>query len=200
MRARFLVVLGAASVMAGCQFSFGDEESAVKPVWDLRESHTMDDVGWPKDLDSDAYKADPPPGTLTILLPEGVTIDGPFDVSAGRPFSDMGGREIEDLVINYDREPLARTVERASDLVQAWGLDGTRLGEWAARNADGRDNSPGGPTGRTPTRRLGADGPTIALGTRALSDGRAYLTVNVFWSEPGAGGRTFTDGPSGRPG
>ncbi len=50
--------------MAGCQFSIGDEETAVEPVWDLRESHTLSDVGWPEDQDLSAYKvALPRPGS-----------------------------------------------------------------------------------------------------------------------------------------
>ena len=77
--------------------------------------------------------------------------------------------------------PWPKPPQRARELVQRWGLDGTRLEEWAARNADGRDNSSGGPRPYTPSHPLGGESPTIDLAARALSDGHAYLTVNVFW-------------------
>lgn len=81
--------------------------------------------------------------------------------------------------MNFDREPVAQAAQRASDLVQRWGLDGTRLEEWAARNAVRRDNT--GSQEYTRSRRLGAEGPTIDIKARALTDGRAYLNVSVVW-------------------
>lgn len=182
---------------ASCVLNAGGGDQ-VKPVWDLRNSRTMDDVGWPDGLDSDVYKADSPPGELRILLSEDLTIDGPFDVTASRSLENPASRQIEDLIVNYDREPLARAVERADELVARWGLDGARLAEWAERNAGGRDHGPGGPTGQTATLRLGTDGPTISMRGRALGDGQAYLTVYVAWSDPGQdAGRPGTGGGAG---
>ncbi len=130
-----------ATLAPGCLTGFGDGESAVPAVWDLRTSHRIEEVGWPEDLDTSKYFVDPEPGELTILLPEGVTIEGPFDVVANRPPGDTTGDLLENLVVNFDREPMADAAQRARELVQRWGLDGARLAEWAARNADGRDNT-----------------------------------------------------------
>ncbi len=175
-------VAAAVVLVPGCLIDIGDGENAVPAVWDLRTSHRIEDVGWPEDLDSSKYFVDPEPGELTILLPEGVTIEGPFDVVANRPPGDTTGDLLENLVVNFDREPMALAAQRARDLVQRWGLDGTRLAEWAARNADGVDNGPGGARAYTPSHPLGDEGPTIALIARALDGGAAYLTVDVFWN------------------
>ena len=175
------LALGASTLLAGCQIGFGDGENAVPPVWDLRTSHRIEAMNWPEDLDSDSYFVDPEPGELTILLPEGVTIEGPFDVVANRPPGDTTGDLLENLVVNFDREPVAQAAERAADLAQRWSLDATRLEEWAARNADGRDNSAGGAHVFVPTRQLGNGGPTLELQAWALSDGRAYLSVGAVW-------------------
>ena len=136
-------------------------------------------MNWPEDIDSDSYFVDPEPGELTILLPEGVTIEGPFDAVAGRPPGDTSGQVLQTIVVNFDREPMAQAAHRARELVQRWGLDGTRLEEWAARNAVRRDNT--GSLEYTPSHRLGTDGPSIAIQARALTGGRAYLSVIVFW-------------------
>lgn len=74
------LALAASTLLTGCQIGFGDGENAVPAVWDLRTSHRIEDVDWPEDLHSDSFQVDPEPGDLTILLPEGVTIEGPFDV------------------------------------------------------------------------------------------------------------------------
>ena len=175
------LALAASTLLAGCQIGSGDGENAVPAVWDLRNSHRIEDVGWPEDLDSSKYFVDPEPGELEILLPEGVTIEGPFDVVANRPPGDTTGDLLENLVVNFDREPVAQAAQRASELAQRWGLDGARLADWVARNADGRDNSAGGAHVFVPSRELGDGGPTIELQAWAMSDGRAYLSVGVVW-------------------
>ncbi len=96
---------------------------------------------------------------------------------------------MDNIVVNYPREPLSDAARRAATLAQRWGLDGSRLAEWAARNANGQDLSPGGTQAHTPPRRLEEGGPTLDINARALPDGRAYLSVTVSWydesEEPG---------------
>ena len=171
---------------AGCTVSFeeaDEKEAPVKPVWDLRHSHHIEDVGWPEGHEGSTYKVDPPPGELTILLPQEVTIEGPFDVIANRPLLLEGEVDhglLEYLVINYDREPVPDAARRAANLTRRWDIDGSELAAWAARNADGRDDSPGGSMASTSERPLTEDGPLLSIDARALTDGRAYLSVTVL--------------------
>ncbi|MBW3651602.1 MAG: hypothetical protein KY458_13640 [Actinobacteria bacterium] len=188
MRRHLGVALMLAALLAACTITVDDaeqsEEAPVKPVWDLRNSHRIEDVGWPAGHEGSTYKVDPPPGELTILLPKEVTIEGPFDVIANRPLLLEGEVDhglLEYLVINYDREPVPDAARRAADLTRRWNLDGSELAAWAARNADGRDNSPGGSMASTSEHPLTEDGPFLSIDARALTDGRAYLSVTVFW-------------------
>ncbi|HEV2069930.1 MAG TPA: hypothetical protein VGR26_09065 [Acidimicrobiales bacterium] len=188
MRRHLGVALLLAVLLAACAITFDDaeqsEEAPVKPVWDLRNSHRIEDVGWPAGHEGSTYKVDPPPGELTILLPKEVTIQGPFDIIANRPLLLEGEVDhglLEYLVINYDREPVSDAARRAADLTRRWNLDGSELAAWAARNADGRDNSPGGSMASTSEQPLTEDGPFLSIDARALTDGRAYLSVTVFW-------------------
>ncbi|MBW3651600.1 MAG: hypothetical protein KY458_13630 [Actinobacteria bacterium] len=191
MRWHLGVVLLLGALVAGCTVTFEEGEQAdqrkerpVKPVWDLRDSHRIEDVGWPAGHEGSTYKVDPPPGELTILLPKEVTIQGPFDVIANRPLLLAEGEDrsvLEYLVVNYDREPVRDAARRAAELARQWGLDASRLAEWAARNADGRDNSPGGSMATTGSQRPTEDGPSLSIDARALSSGESYLSVTVSW-------------------
>ena len=153
-------------------------------VWDLRTSHHIDDVGWPEGHDGSTFKVDPEPGELTILLPGRISIDGPFDVVANRPLKlaeDADRDVLESLVINYDEEPVSDAAARARDLVRRWGLDGTRLEEWALRNADGPDYAGSATMANTPSHPITDDGPTMDILARARDVDDAYLSITVYW-------------------
>lgn len=185
MRSRLLVLaLIAATLVPGCRITMGEEEPAVKAVWDLRTSHTVDDIGWPESHDGSTYKVDPPPGELTILLPEEISVEGPFDVIANRPFQrdERADRDqLEYLVINYDREPVADAARRAAELSRLWGIDGSRLAEWGIRNAGRVDLSAGGAMESTGSQPLTDAGPSMSIKARAVDEGQAYLSVTVSW-------------------
>ena len=187
MKSRLLpLALGliTATLTPGCHINMGEEETAVKPVWDLRTSHTVDDIGWPESHDGSTYKVDPSPGELTILLPEEISVEGPFDVIANRPFrrdeqADRG--QLEYLVINYDREAVADAARRAAELSRRWGIDGSKLAEWGIRNADGVDLSAGGAMESTGSKSLTDAGPSLSIKARAFGEDQAYLSVTVSW-------------------
>ncbi|MBW3644072.1 MAG: hypothetical protein KY441_01025 [Actinobacteria bacterium] len=195
MKRLLVVALLLAALVAGCTISFEEGEQTdqrkevpVKPVWDLRNSHRIEDVGWPEDNDLDLYHVEAEPGELKILLPAGVVIEpppeGPITAIPSRPFdfdtsADHG--QLDYIVVNYPREPVRDAARRAAELARQWGLDASRLAEWAARNADGRDNSPGGSMATTGSQRPTEDGPSLSIDARALSTGESYLSVTVSW-------------------
>ncbi|HEV2070775.1 MAG TPA: hypothetical protein VGR26_13360 [Acidimicrobiales bacterium] len=189
------VVLLLAVLLAGCTVTFEEGEQAdqrketpVKPVWDLRDSHRIEDVGWPEDNDLSLYHVVANPGELKILLPAGVVVEPPpqrrFDVIANRPFPREEGVDhgvLEYLVVNYDREPVRDAARRAAELARQWGIDASEIAHWAARNADGVDLSPGGSMASTGSQRPTEDGPSLSIDARALSSGESYLSVTISW-------------------
>lgn len=189
MRRRSPLVLLAAMLVAGCSISIEGEENPAMPVWDLRTNHRINDVGWPEDNDGSTFKVDPEPGELTILLPGEISIAGPFDVVANRPLKldeDADRDVLQYLVVNFDEEPVSDAAARARDLVQRWGLDGTRLEEWALRNADGPDYAGSATMANTPSHPITDDGPIMSILARARDVDDAYLSVTVSWDLEGS--------------
>ncbi len=195
MRRHLGVALLLAVLVAGCTVTFEEGEQAdqrkeapVKPVWDLRNSHRIEDVGWPEDNDLDLYHVVAEPGELTILLPADVVIEPPpegaLTVIPSRPPDFAEGADhgrLESIVVNYPDEPVPAAARRAAALAGQWGIDASRLAEWAARNADGVDLSAGGSMATTGSQRPTEGGPSLSIDARALSAGESYLSVTVSW-------------------
>ncbi|MBW3558048.1 MAG: hypothetical protein KY454_14025 [Actinobacteria bacterium] len=160
----------------------------MKPVWDLRNSHRIEDVGWPGDNDLGLYHVVAEPGELRILIPAGVVIEpppeGPITAIPSRPpdfAEDADHTQLENIVVNYPTEPVRDAARRAAELARRWGIDGSELAAWAARNAEGPDLSVDGSMTSTRARRLTDDGPFLSLDARARSVEESYLSVTVSW-------------------
>lgn len=78
-----LVLIGAA-----CGNQTGDASVGLA-VWDLRDTGSVEAVGWPDDAGS-AFEARSEEGLERILLPDGVAIEGRFRANPSR---DGGSRD-----------------------------------------------------------------------------------------------------------
>lgn len=151
----------------------------VMATWDLRSTNDVAAVGWQGDLT--AFEATSDDGLERILLPGGVEITG--DLRAN-PDRDPDGQHLRSLVVTFEREPVAAVLARAQSYADPLDIDLAPVREWAQRNADGHDTSPGGAqalTGSVPLDPDDPDSPTLALSTRAFPDGDALLRVEVLW-------------------
>lgn len=170
-----------AALATGCAAVGGDQED-VMAVWDLRETRSVEAVGWPEDAGS-MFEADTGQGLERILLPGDVVVEGEFRVNPSRdggigdqPYED----ELRDLVVTFERESVAEVTERAREQAEQLQVGLGDVPAWSAANADGQDVGPGGAQARSDETVL-PDGAIAYLSTRAFPDGGAVLRLTVFW-------------------
>ena len=172
LRFLLLALLLAGLLLAAC----GGEP--VMPVWDLRDSHTVDDVDWPNDLT--AFEVTSDDGLEQILLPGGVEVTGEFRAGPFRPTADA--EEFDTLSITFARESVEEVVARAEGYADQVGIDMAPIREWAADNADGQDTSPGGALSTSANPET-VDGAGFAISTRAVPEGDALMRLQVSWRD-----------------
>ena len=124
------VLLVAAALPTGC----GSDEPAVID-WNLAESHTMEDVDWPRpDLDTVELA---PVDSVRVRLPGGKAFTSNGDV-----VHDVTLERDERQVITVQIDSHARTTEDAYDLAvrwsEEWNLPRKPLDAWYEKRLDGR--------------------------------------------------------------
>lgn len=179
---RMVAVLALWAVVgAACGVVDGDEED-VMAVWDLRETRSVEAVGWPEDMGS-MFEARSDEGLERILLAGGVVVEGTFRVNPARrggigdePYADV----LRFLGVTFEREPVDAVVERARGYAEQLGVGLGEIPGWAAHNRDEMDLSPGGATARSEETMLPGGG-VGHLSTRAFTNGGAVLRLSVSW-------------------
>lgn len=180
-----VVAVVLAVLLAGCGVLDGDEEE-VMAVWDLRDTRSVEAVGWPEDAGS-SFEANSAQGLERILLPGDVVVEGEFRANPSRhgmPGVVPYGDELRSLVVTFERESVEEVMERArAHAEQLGGVDLDRLDAWASANADGQDQSAGGATALSGRATPESGGPSVQLETRAFPDGDALLRLLVSWRD-----------------
>lgn len=175
--ALMLLVLAAA-----CGGAARDGED-VMSVWDLRETHSAEAVGWPDDAGS-AFEARSEEGLEQILLPEGVAIEGRFRANPSRdgglrdqPYED----HLRSLTVTFASEPVDDVLDRARHYAHQLHVELGDLAAWAARNRDGQDLGPGGASALSGRALLGEVELTAQLEAQSLGGGEGVLRVILVW-------------------
>lgn len=171
----------AAVAASACGAVVGDEEE-VMAVWDLRETRSVEAVGWPEDVGS-AFEARSEEGLERILLSGGAVIEGNFRANVSRDGGLLGqprDDELRSLTVTFEREPVDEALERAGGFAHQLDIELGGLPSWAARNRGGQDLGPGGAMDRSDERVL-PDGGVAHLSARAFANGGAVMRVEVYW-------------------
>lgn len=174
-----LMLLALAAACGGAAGG-GEDEMA---VWDLRETHSTEAVGWGEDAGS-AFEARSEEGLERILLPEGVVIDGRFRANPSR---DGGLRDqphedhLRSLTVTFASEPVDDVLDRARHYAQQFDVELGDLAGWAARNRDDQDLGPGGASALSGRAVLGEVELTAQLEAQSLGGGEGVLRVILVW-------------------
>ena len=171
----------AASVMlalAACGGSDpGSDDDATMIDWDLTDSHTVDDVDWPKPDLSAVEIA--PVSSVKIALPEGRAFS-----EDGELVHDVTLDRREDVVRNLQIDSHPRSREEAHQLAVRWagdwGLSREPLDEWR----DGDTKTPV-ITSSPIEQRLGETGPlpTVEIRNSFRDDRPAMVSLQFYWPD-----------------
>jgi hypothetical protein len=163
--------------LTGCGGSESAEGDEAMIDWDLSQSHTMDDVEWPKP-DLSAVEISPVE-QVRIELPGGRSFESDGDTVHDITL-DRRERTVRNLLI--DSHP--RSEEGAHALAvrwaEEWGLSREPLDRWR----DGATKTPAITSGR-PVDRIGDGGPVPAVEIRKSfqDDNPALVSLQFYWPD-----------------
>jgi hypothetical protein len=174
--ARVLPALLAALLLAACG------EDGVTVNWDLRESHTIDDVRWPEDTRDVSATQVEPDGDVRIQLRDG-TFSAPDGAIRRINFAraDPRARELEELMLTSTPRTTAEARELATRWAQQWGLPVAPIEEWARKAA-----SDPKATAFTSAGRPGAGGgaiPTVELRHSFDDERPTVVALQFLWQD-----------------
>lgn len=159
----------------GSDTASGDDEAMID--WNLSETHTTEDVDWPKP-DLSAVEISPV-GQVRIELPEGRSFE-----SDGDTVHDITLNRRERTVRNVQIDSHPRSEEEAHALAvrwaEQWGLSREPLDRWR----DGATKTPAITSGR-PVDRIGDGGPVPAVEIRNSfqDDKPALVSLQFYWPD-----------------
>jgi hypothetical protein len=167
-------LLLAVTACGGSESAEGDEAMI---DWDLSQSHTMDDVDWPKP-DLSAVEISPIE-QVRIDLPGGRSFESDGDTVHDITL-DRRGRTVRNVQI--DSQPLSASDahQLAVRWAEEWDLSRVPLDRWR----DGATKTPAITSGR-PAERIGDDGPVPIVEIRnSFEDERpALVSLQFYWPE-----------------
>lgn len=179
MRRSILALLAMTLLATGCL-----RQEARMTEWDLRETRSVDAVGWPDGAGSMFEDRE----VERILLPGDIVVEGmhPVRVSRdggmGEPYEDV----IRILDLSYRHQSVQDALERARELAALFDLDLRDIPTWAARNDAGPYyQTPGGLSASSGQARL-ADGAVVSLSATVFTEGRATVRVTNYWERDDA--------------
>ena len=163
--------------LTGCGGSESAEGDEAMIDWDLSQSHTMDDVDWPKP-DLSAVEISPVE-QVRIALPEERAFESDGDV-----VHDITLDRRDRTVRNVQIDSYPRSEEDAHALAvrwaDEWGLSREPLDRWR----DGAAKTPAITSGR-PAERIGEDGPVpvVEIRNSFQDDNPALVSLQFYWPE-----------------
>jgi len=163
--------------LTGCGSDSAADEDEAMIDWDLSQSHTMDDVDWPKPGQSAVEIS--PVEEVRIALPQGRSFE-----SDGETVHDITLDRRDRVVRNVQIDSHARSEADAHELAvrwaDEWGLSREPLDRWR----DGAAKTPAITSGR-PSDRIGEDGPVPAVEVRNSfeDDNPALVSLQFYWPD-----------------
>jgi hypothetical protein len=163
--------------LTGCGGSESAEGDEAMIDWDLSQSHTMDDVDWPKP-DLSAVEISPVE-QVRIELPEGRSFESDGDTVHDITL-DRRGRAVRNLQIDSHARSAADAHALAVRWAEEWDLSRVPLDRWR----DGATKTPAITSGR-PVERIGDDGPVPSVEIRnSFQDERpALVSLQFYWPD-----------------
>ena len=163
--------------LTGCGGSESAEGDEAMIDWDLSQSHTMDDVDWPK-ADLSAVEISPVE-QVRIALPEGRAFESDGDVVHDITL-DRRDRTVRNVQIDSHPRSAADAHELAVRWAEEWDLSRVPLDRWR----DGDAKTPAITSGR-PGERIGDDGPVpvVEIRNSFQDDNPALVSLQFYWPD-----------------
>jgi hypothetical protein len=163
--------------LTGCGGSESAEGDEAMIDWDLSQSHTMDDVDWPKPELSAVEIS--PVEQVRIALPEERAFESDGDVVHDITL-DRRDRTVRNVQIDSHPRGEEDAHALAVRWADEWGLSREPLDRWR----DGGAKTPAITSGR-PAERIGAEGPVPAVEIRNSfqDDNPALVSLQFYWPD-----------------
>ena len=163
--------------LTGCGSDSAADDDEAMIDWDLSQSHTMDDVDWPKP-DLSAVEISPV-GEVRIALPEGRSFESDGDTVHDITL-DRRGDPVRNVQIDSHPRSAADAHELAVKWAEEWGLSREPLDRWR----DGATKTPAITSGR-PVERIGEDGPVpiVEIRNSFQDESPALVSLQFYWPE-----------------
>jgi hypothetical protein len=163
--------------LSGCGGSESAEGDEAMIDWDLSQSHTMDDVDWPKP-DLSAVEISPVE-QVRIELPEGRSFESDGDVVHDITL-DRRDRIVRNVQIDSHPRSAADAHELAVRWAEEWDLSRVPLDRWR----DGDAKTPAITSGR-PVERIGDAGPVpvVEIRNSFQDEAPALVSLQFYWPD-----------------
>jgi hypothetical protein len=163
--------------LTGCGGSESAEGDEAMIDWDLSQSHTMDDVDWPKP-DLSAVEISPVE-QVRIELPEGRSFESDGDVVHDITL-DRRDRIVRNVQIDSHPRSAADAHELAVRWAEEWELSRVPLDRWR----DGDAKTPAITSGR-PVERIGEGGPVpvVEIRNSFQDEAPALVSLQFYWPD-----------------
>ena len=163
--------------LTGCGGSESAEGDEAMIDWNLSQSHTMDDVDWPKP-DLSAVEISPVE-QVRIELPQGRSFESDGDTVHDITL-DRRGRTVRNVQIDSHPRSAAEAHELAVRWAEEWELSRVPLDRWR----DGAAKTPAITSGR-PVERIGDGGPVpvVEIRNSFQDENPALVSLQFFWPD-----------------
>jgi hypothetical protein len=163
--------------LTGCGGSESAEGDETMIDWDLSESHTMDDVDWPKPNLSAVEIS--PVEEVRIALPEGRSFESDGDTVHDITL-DRRDRTVRNVQIDSHARSKADAHELAVLWAEEWDLSRVPLDRWR----DGETKTPAITSGR-PVERIGDGGPVpiVEIRNSFQDEAPALVSLQFYWPD-----------------
>jgi uncharacterized protein YcfL len=168
-------VLLALTGCGGSDTASGDDEAMID--WDLSQSHTMDDVDWPKP-DLSAVEISPVE-EVRIALPDGRSFESDGDTVHDITL-DRRDRTVRNVQIDSHPRSEADAHELAVRWAEEWDLSPEPLDRWR----DGATKTPAITSGR-PVERIGDGGPVpiVEIRNSFQDENPVLVSLQFYWPD-----------------
>ena len=163
--------------LTGCGSDSAADDDEAMIDWDLSQSHTMDDVDWPKP-DLSAVEISPVE-EVRIALPDGRSFESDGDTVHDITL-DRRGDNVRNVQIDSHPRSAAGAHELAVQWAEEWDLSRVPLDRWR----DGAAKTPAITSGR-PVERIGDGGPVpiVEIRNSFQDENPALVSLQFYWPD-----------------